>query len=72
MSEIAFDLFTKTDNPTPTTHEQFLINMYKRALQHETNIIKKQSELESNDKYRKKRHGTITEQNRSNTQHGDN
>lgn len=69
MSETAFDVLIKNENPNPTTHEQFIINMYKKALQHETDIVKKQSELETNDRYRKKRNGTTTEQNRSNPQH---
>ena len=74
MSQEAFEKLLK-ENYQPTTHEEFLILLYRRAFEHEKELVKRESELEKNQKYyHKKRyvreHQEPAEKNRANTQHG--
>ena len=53
-----------------TTHEEFLLMMYKRAMIHEVNNFKKESELKRNN--RKRINERVDSEDRTNTQYSKN
>jgi hypothetical protein len=74
MSQEAFEKLLK-DNYQPTTHEEFLILLYRRIFEHEKRLVRQESELEKTQKYHRKKpnvgeYQKSAEKNRTNTQHG--
>ena len=53
MSEEAFKKILQ-DSYEPTTHEEFLILMYRRVFEHERDLLKRESELKRKQSFLKK------------------